>query len=215
MGYSELLTYAPLASYTQNRDTVLEMPAIIRRAEEYIIARLDHDLFKVDLPTVNIDTDGLIAGTPLPIDVLEVRSVMLEISTSRWLPLLRRSYETMSVLHSDAPRGRPRYYTERGDRALIVFPAPGNAPRVKITVNRKPAPLSPANQNNIITQRFQELMEVAVVKEAAEFNLDQSAVALYAQKLGDMLTAANGQVSRWTRDESAQRPVETRNVTGN
>lgn len=214
MGYSQLLTYAPLAAYTQNRATVDEMPSIIRRAEEYIIARLDHDLFRVELPDTVVGDGGVIAGTPLPVDVLEVRSVMMQIGTDRWMALIRRGYETMCALHSDVPRGQPRYYAERGDRTLVAFPAPASSPLIKITVNQKPPPLSRSNQDNIITERFQELMEVAVVKEAAEFNLDQSAVALYAEKLRDILIAANNQISRWTRDESAQRPVETRNVTG-
>lgn len=215
MTYDDLIVYAPLALIARNRDTVANMEDIVRRAQGYLVARLDHDLFRTTLPAVPISADGVLDPSDIPAGLLEVRSVSAQISTTSWLPLLRRSEEMLVTLHSDNPRGQPRYYAVMASGAIQTFPAIGRIGTVaRVTANVAPPTLAPAVQTNIISQQFPELFEFATAMEAAIWNLDQGSTQLYQGRVAETLQVANAQISRRTRDESAQRAVETRNIQG-
>lgn len=214
MTYDDLIAYAPLALFAQNRDTVVEMPNIVRRAQDYLVKRVDHDFFKTELAVTSVDLDGLIYADEPPEGLLEYRSVAVEQAPGRWAPLLRRSQDMLDSLFSGSRSGIPRYYAMTASMALRVYPRPPQVIAARITANIKPPTLAPGVQINKLTVEFPELMELAATHEAAVFNLDQNSIAVYAGRLQDALVTANMQISRRTRDESAQRPVETRNVTG-
>lgn len=214
MTYDDLIAYAPLALISRNRDTVTEMPNIVRRAQEYLVQRLDHDLFRSTVPAIPVDEDGLCDITAFPARLLEIRSVSFEVAPRSWLPLLRRSEEMLVALHSDAPRGQPRYYAVTAAGEMRLYPAPGRAITVRVTANVAPEVLSPTVQTNIISEQFPTLFEFAATREAAVFNIDPATTQLYESRTQEMLQTANSQISRRTRDESAQRAVETRNIQG-
>jgi len=214
MTYDELIAYAPLALVARNRDTVTEMPGIVRRAQSYLVQRLDHDLFRMTLPAVPVNEDGLCDTSTFPAELLEIRSVSFEVSPRSWLPLLRRSEEMLVALHSDAPRGQPRYYAVTASGEMRLFPAPGRAITIRVTANVAPPVLGPTVQTNIISLQFPTLFEFAAAREAAVFNIDPATTQLYEGRVQEMLQTANAQISRRTRDENAQRAVETRNIQG-
>jgi hypothetical protein len=215
MTYDQLIAYAPLALIAKNRDTVAEMPNIVRRAQGYLVARLDHDLFRMMQPSAPIGANGVIDTSSFTGDILEIRSVAVEVSPGSWLPLLRRSEEMLIALHSDAPVGQPRFYAVMASGAVQVFPAPGVTGLVaRVTANVSPPVLSAIVQTNIISEQFPELFEFAATMEAAIFNIDPATTELYRGRVAETLQVANSQISRRTRDESAQRTVETRNITG-
>jgi hypothetical protein len=212
--YNDIIQYAPLASYLQNRDTVLEMPNIVRRAQEYVTRRLDHDFFRQWLGPTTSNAEGIVALSVAPEDLLEVRSVSIA-KGSRRLPVLPRDYDMLVALYHDTPRGWPCHWAYNPDREIQLFPAPGRNVDVFVSANVREPTLAPGQQENRITQIYPDLMEQAVVMHVALFNLDQTAVQMYSAQVQDLLTTINSEISRQRRDETAQRPVETRNVTGN
>ena len=215
MTYDDLIAYAPLALIARNRDTVENMEDIVRRAQGYLVPRLDHDLFRTTIPSAQIDADGVIDQTGFPGRILEIRSISVQVSPGSWLPLIRRSEEMLVTLHSDNPRGQPRYYAVTAGGSIQTFPALGVAGKLaRVTANVEPPTLSPLVQTNIISDQFPELFEFATAMEAAIWNLDQGSTQLYQGRVGETLMVANTQISRRTRDESAQRAVETRNIQG-
>lgn len=215
MTYDDLIAYAPLALIARNRDTVDNMEDIVRRAQGYLVARLDHDLFRKMLPSVPVGVDGILDPTDIPAGMLEVRSVAVQTSPGAWLPLLRRSEEMLVALHSDNPRGLPRFYAVMASGAIQTFPAIGRTgTAARVTANVAPPVLGPGEQTNIISVQFPELFEFATAMEAAIWNLDPASTQLYQGRVAETLQVANAQISRRTRDENAQRAVETRNITG-
>ncbi len=215
MTYDELIAYAPLALIMRNRDTVAEMPNIVRRAQGYLVARLDHDLFRTTVPAAPIGADGIIDDSAFPGSLLEIRSISVQVSPGAWLPLLRRSEEMLIALHSDNPRGQPRFYAVTAAGTIQTYPAIGTAgTSARVTANVAPPALSPTVQTNIISEQFPELFEFATAMEAAVFNVDGVTTQLYQGRVAETLQVANAQISRRTRDESAQRAVETRNIQG-
>jgi hypothetical protein len=215
MTYDDLIAYAPLALIMRNRDTVAQMPEIVRRAQSYLVSRLDHDLFRTMIPNATIGADGIIDQTAFPGQVLEIRSISVQVSPGSWLPLLRRSEEMLIALHSDNPRGQPRFYAVTAASDIQTFPALGVAGKLaRVTANVAPPVLAPTVQTNIISEQFPELFEFATAMEAAVFNVDAATTQLYQSRASETLQVANAQISRRTRDESAQRAVETRNIQG-
>jgi hypothetical protein len=215
MTYDDLIAYAPLALIMRNRDTVAQMPEIVRRAQGYLVARLDHDLFRTMLPSLPIADDGILDTSGVTGTILEIRSISVQVSPGSWLPLIRRSEEMLIALHSDNPRGQPRFYAVTAAGAIQTFPALGVAGKLaRVTVNVAPPVLAPAVQTNIISEQFPELFEFATAMEAAVFNVDGATTQLYQGRVAETLQVANAQISRRTRDESAQRAVETRNIQG-
>lgn len=213
--YDEIIAYAPLASYLSNRDTAAQMPTLVAQAQEHIVERMDHDFFREAGAPATISAAGEISGASLePERFLELRSVSAEIYPGRFMPLTKRLYETMLAVYFDDPTGIPVHYSKASDGGYRVFPAPGREVSALVSVNVAPLTLSPDNQINAIATRFPSLFRAAVAREVALFNMDPAASELHSAKFQEHLDGANAQISRWARDESAQRPVDTRNVIG-
>lgn len=212
--YNEIIAYAPLATFSSNRATVSEMPSIVRRAQNYITARLDHEFFR-DVPvSTTVDAAGDVDDGAFPATMLEIRSISAEVRTGKFLPLRPRQQEVLEAIYIDGSKGSPRHYTKTSSGGWKVYPAPGRTMNVKVTINVAPNLLTAGNQTNEISLDFPELFEFAVMREAAIFNADQNLVSLYTQETNDALTAANAQIARRKRDEVSQRPRDTTNITG-
>lgn len=214
MGYDEIIAFAPLALYAQNRDLAAQLPGMVARAQKYIVSGLDHDAFMTELAPTTIDADGVLDETGFPAALLELRSVSIEIGAGRYMPLRPRDYEMLTALFSDRPHGRPKFYAQDPAGGHRVFPAPGRVIPARVRANVEPDPLAPGTQENAISLRFPRLLQLATTREAAVFMLDAQMVELYETETGNALRAANAQVGRRTRDEASQRPVDTRNVQG-
>lgn len=214
MSYTELIRAAPLAAYAENRDLVAEMPNIVRRAQEYVVMRLDHDAFWQKLPRTTVGKDGVIDDSNFPNDLMEVRSVRVRWrSGDRWYSLLRRDSDMLSTLYTDDSRGPPKVYSD-GPDGLVAYPRPGRVIDAEVRANVAPAILSPTVQTNLFTDKYPQVIENAVVREAGVFMLDAKIQQTYGSETDAALAAANAQIARQKRDESAQRPVETRNAGG-
>lgn len=211
--YNDLIAYAPLAAFLQNRDTADQMPDIVRRAQTYVTRRLDHDFFRQSIPGAAADAAGIVTISVSEEDLLEIRSIAIMKGT-RPLPVHARDYDMLVMLYHDRPRGEPQHWAYNPDGAIQLFPAPGRPTVVAVSANVAEPVLTPAQQENRLSTQFPELMEQAVAMHVALFNLDQVATQLYSDQVADLLMVANSQISRGRRDETTQRPVETRNVTG-
>lgn len=213
--YAEIIAYAPLATYLSNRETTTEMPNIVRRAQEYITQRLDHDFFRASLSnTTAAASTGIVDQSGWTETIMEVRSLSVEVRAGRFVPVRKRDINMLEALYIDAPVGTPMHYAEDADGQIIIFPAPSVAKAVKVTANVKEPTLSSTVGSNKISLEYPHLFEVAVAREVAIFNIDPTAAEIYTTQLQDLLTSANTQISRERRDEVSQRPTETRNVTG-
>lgn len=212
--YNDLITYGPLATYTANRDTVNEMPNLVRRAQDYITARLDHDLFAETAIDLTLADDGLVNDFSLPEKFLEIRHFLIRTASGGFFPILPRPETMLEALYPADRKGVPRYYARLRNRTYKVFPRPWSATPARLRANVAPPTLNPSVQTNILTEKFPGTFEVALLREAALFNLDMPQVELHTTTLRDMLGASNRQISRLARDESAQRLTETRNVEG-
>jgi hypothetical protein len=214
MSYDDIIRFAPLAIYAQNRDLTEEMPGIVRRAQKYVVSRLDHDAFMTDLGDHPVAITGIVDESLLPVELLEVRSIAIKLPNGNYLPLLPRNLEMLTMLYADGRRGWPRYYAQDPAGGHRVFPPPSLATPARIRGNVEPPVLSPDQPTNLISDEFPLLLQLAATREAAVFMADAAMQALYEGEAGDALAAANAQVGRRTRDEAAQRPTDTRNAQG-
>lgn len=219
MTYDEIIAFAPLALYAQNRDLTAEMPQLVKQAQDYVVSRLDHDAFATTtLPDTTISAEGMLDTSPITSRLLELRSLSWEFAPDRFQPLLPRAYEIMLMLYSDRPRGRPRYYAQADGfdplPLIRVFPAPGRVLTARARGNIAPESLAPGVQENLLSRNFPQLLQYATAREAAVFMADPAMQQRWEDELTDALVAANAQVGRRTRDEAAQRPVDTRNARG-
>ena len=212
--YDDLISYAPVAAYASNRNTVDELPGLVRRAQSYVTERLDHDLFAGDLEDVVIGTDGYVHPEMLPETFLELRYLAIEARSNSFRPLHPRAENMLEALYAAGPAGVPIYYARIKDRLYRVYPQPFRPLNARLRANAAPPMLSPAVQTNILTERFPEVVEMSLLRQVAIYNVDEPLTQRYTEELTGLLGAANRQVSRLARDETAQRPVDTRNVQG-
>lgn len=211
--YDEIIAYAPIATFLQNRDTADNIEDIVRRAQSWVVERIDHDLFEEVLAPTTISTTGLIDTSGYD-RILEYRSVSAKVRNT-FLPLQKRNATMLLALYTDNPRGQPRHYAEEGDGVLTAYPAPFTAIEARVTANVEPPLLAPGQQTNRLTEKVPQIIEQAVAMHVAMFNLDGPATTLYSNQLTELLTSGSMQVSRRTRDEATERRRESRNVTGN
>lgn len=213
--YNDIIQFAPLALMAGNRgDLRAEMPNIVRRAQVFVMDRIDHDAFKTRLPDTTISADGVLNETGFPDGIFELRGVSIEIGTGRWFPLRKRSWSMCEALYSDGRPGRPRYYGEDPDGVHVAWPPPGRVTPARASANVAPPILSPTQQTNLLSEKYPQLMEYAAAREAATFMLDETLIGAMDGRLGEELVSINKQIGRRNRDESAQRPVDTRNAAG-
>ncbi len=216
--YDELIRRVPEWLYAKNRKLIDEMPAIITQAHEQLINTLDHDLFKT-----LIDGKTLAAGDPI-LDlstetprVLEVRSVRLKVTGTDdgWTPILRRDLEMLSMLYARNKPRRPLFYTEyNGTLILKVFPSPALAHDVQITANVEPEVLSETVSTNIMAEEASRALEKAVMRQACLFMKAWEDAAQYSTEMTGAITEVNAAIQRRRRDDTEQRPRDTKNVMG-
>lgn len=212
--YDDLIAYAATASYAGNRDMTDELPRLVRRAQNYLVLHMDHDLFADEVIETTINVDGMVDKSLFSTEFLDIRKLMVKGRGDRPFPLLPRAENMLETLYASGKPGTPIYYARLRDREYKVYPAPYRPLDAILRVNVRPPMLGTKVQTNILTDYFSEAFEFALLREVAVFNIDQPQVQLYTAELQDRLTSANVQVSRLTRDETSQRPTETRNVTG-
>jgi hypothetical protein len=213
MTYDELLRKTPIWAYAQNRELVDEMPGIVKGAQELLEQRLDHDIFRTTLPSVDVGTDGILALQPGT--VFEIRAVRIEhASGTGYYPLRSRDIETCHALYGNHEQGLPHYWAYVDNDTIEVFPKPWAQMSVVTVVNAKPPTLGPTQQTNVISTDHPRPFEKAVLMQIGVFMLDDSLIQKYLNELNDAVTEANAQIVRRRRDETSQRPRETRNLTG-
>lgn len=223
--YTELVRRIPLGVYAENTDLVAEMPVIIRKAEEMLAGRVDHDFLQTTItgksignatvnPSGGDDDLDLSAESPR---VLEVRSIRIKHRgrATQWVPVHRREINFLRTLYSMNTPGVPRYYGEdKGVLNLVFFPYPNALYDLEITANKVPAFLTSGNQTNAFTIHCPRALEWACMHFAALFMKDFTAAQGYSSDVDNALTEANMLGARRRRDEGAQRPQETANAQG-
>jgi hypothetical protein len=212
--YNELIAYAPLATYAGNRDMITELPNMVRRAQEFIVLRLDHDLFASTTVATTIAADGTLNMGGLSSRFLEMRSVYAQGRGGNYFPLLQRTEDMLATLYPFDRPGVPVYYARLTPGTYRVYPRPTAVTVARYRANIAPLTLSPSVQSNILSTKFPNLMELALLVEVARFNLDRGQGEIYMSDLMSELEAANAAVTRTTRDETGTRPRDPRNAMG-
>lgn len=213
--YDQLVQETPLGLYAQNRDIVAEMPRLIAKAEDRIFELIDHDLFQTVLtgktllagdPEIDLTSDG----------VREVRAIRLAYrGDNQWTSLLRRDLEFLTMLYTVNRPGRPLYYAEYSAIDILrVFPVPREDYQLEVTANVFPERLGPTNQTNILSQRFPQVYEQAVLLRGAIFMKSPKDVATFTDGLNEAVLAANTSIARRRRDQTGTRETETANMAG-
>lgn len=221
--YDFLIENVPIILMATNRSLVEDMPNIIALAEEELLQRIDHDLFRTLITGVFMGS----GATPPPPDydqvdlsdqdprILEVRSINLRYRTEGWTPMLRRNIDTMRMLYPTGQRSRPRYYAEyKSILNYQFFPPPGQEYELEIAANVQYEPLSPTNQTNVVTEQFPRTIEMATVYQAALYMKNPQDVETYKREMEEAINEANLQIARRRRDETGTRPIETTNAVG-
>jgi len=214
MDYAELIRIGSQNNYSDARDLIEEMPRLVELAQGHVVDRIDHDAFETELPAVTLGVTGQIdkatefAGT----DILELRGVHVDPGRG-FIPIIPRDYDMLVALYSDGRTGTPRHYADR-NATIDVYPRPFREMSLKVTANVKPAVLSEGAPTNVLTDEFPIVMEMAVNRQVAIFMMDPANKEMFEGQLADQLMAANTRIGRAKRNETAQRPVDTSNVTG-
>lgn len=210
--YLSLLTDIPAALNAQNSEMIDEMPAIIGRAERFVVGLLDTATLRT-MPWEMTVAPGELLW--LPDDFLEVRQVAYANPAGGWMPIFPRQEEMLRARFSGRPPAPyPKYYAELYDRFLEMFPTPSIELCVRISANRRPPYLSECDPTNELTERHPDLLRAAALREGAVFMEDESQVAQYTQEAQSWAEISNRAAARRRRDESSQRPNDTSNVQG-
>lgn len=225
ISYTELVRSIPIWLYSENSTALLaDLPRIIADAEDMLVQRLDHDLFRStvtgktvgeDVIDLNGADDVVDLGNETP-RILEVRSIRIGYRMgTESPPLERREIEYLSMLYSRNSPGRPRYYAEDGSPLrLRVFPYPREQYDLLIAANVVPTPLSGSNNTNILTEEYPRAVKFACLYQAALMMKNWEDAGRYEQEMMQALPEANAQTARRRRDETAIRPQETTNAMG-
>ena len=218
MTYDELIALIPETLMAQNRTLVsaLVLQNIIRRAEDEIIQRIDHEAFRTVInpaftigpgnPTIDLSTQT----NP----VLEIRAVR-RLDNGIPVPMERREVERMNLVYAQGDTGEPRFYAE-DDSALLIrlYPYPDTAYQVQVTANVTPARLSPVIQQSVLTRRFPRLLEHMALKHGAHFMRNPNDEQRYGNIAENALAEVNMQMMRRRRDETNAVATDTANVAG-
>jgi hypothetical protein len=217
MDYTDLITISPINAYSKANDLTAELPRLVERAHKRVVQRIDHDLFETDLGSVPVATTGIgnLTGISAPVlaRLMEFRSVFMDDGSGNRWALTPRDRGTLRMLYPNDPQAGPRYYETPGT-AVRVWPRPYVAMTAHLWAAIEPEVPSGSVSTNIIMDKHPLTMEWATAMEVAVFMLDKDMIATFKAELDSALMEANLQIGRRRRDESAQRPIETRNVTG-
>lgn len=217
MTYDDLIAAVPIALQAQNR-TLLdasELQRIVRRAEDEIIERIDHDAFRSRLTGRQVGpADDTIDLQPEDRRVLEVRAIQL-ITPEGVYPLERREVERLNALYLGAWAGQPRYYAEDDTPLFLrVFPTPDVVYPVSISANIEPERLSPSTQQSVLTRAHARLLEMMTFKHGAHFMRNPTDEQRYGELADAALMEANAQFARRRRDETGVTSAPTANRVG-
>lgn len=222
--YDELVFRGPVWSYAQNTTLVQEMERIVETAQEQVIQRVDHDLFRDQLVKVVASPGTLVDLTTFTPEVFEVRALLVPYpdpstlsSDGYFQPLRRRDINYLWMMYGNVrrPARRPLYYGETEERLKYqVFPRPAGSVVYRCAVNRRPPLLSPTQQLNVMSTECPRVLERAVLRECAIFMKDAEGVQRYTTELNDAVKEINSQIERRRRDETGTRPIEAANTAG-
>jgi hypothetical protein len=218
MTYDDLIALIPVTLMAQNRTLAdpTELQRIVRRAEDEIIERIDHDAFRARLSgkTVTPGNGGEIDLTQEARRVLEVRALQLVLPDGVY-PLERREVERLNALYLGSYVGQPRYYAEDDIPMLLrVFPAPDQTYSINVSANIEPERLSPVVQQSVLTRSYPRLLEMCALKHGAHFMRNPSDEQRYGALTDAALMEANTQLARRRRDETAVTTAQTANRVG-
>lgn len=217
MTYDDIIAELPTILMAQNRAMVDadQLQRIVREAEDEIIERLDHDVFRARLaPRTVSDTQDFIDLSDEPRRVLEVRAIQVVLPYGIY-PLERREIERLNALYMGSAVGVPRYYAEDDTPLLLrVFPRPDTPYDLNVAANIEPERLSPAVQQSVLTRTYPRLLNMAVRKHGAHFMRNPADEQRYGALMDAALMEANTGLSRRRRDETALQPSKTANRTG-
>lgn len=214
MNYEELCTHAPVwLNSESNAELRRIMPQAVRRAENRLIEELPQDVFKAEISGVAAALEPILdfrAQAPR-----EIRSVTLFID-GQSVVLSLRALDFLRALYPDLSQaGVPEFYAEDGAQFRYrLFPLPEVDTLYAAEIIRRPPPLGPGNITNVLTERFGNLLEQAVLRQAAMFLKNPSLFAMHDGEYGDELALGGANVERTKRDATEQRPIDSSNRAG-
>lgn len=216
MTYNDLLESVPNWMYAQNRSLAVQMPDIVVKAQRKLFNIIDHDFFRTKITGLTIPLSGTLDLIDQQPPIMEIRAIRLKHrKDDEWTPLFRRDHEAMSMLYAESRPGRPRYYAEgSGPLELQVFPTPDRAYPIEVTCNQECPLLSPTTQQNLLTDRAEQALTFATLRFAAVYMKNDADVQRYDAELMQAVGELNAGYGRRTRDDTAERPRDTKNATG-
>jgi hypothetical protein len=174
---------ASVKSWSRRSDLATVIPDLVMMAEE----RMSADLDARGLESVTtIATSPRIASVPLPVEVVEVRSVGMP----GFQPLGFLSADAFSARYSVGDAGTPRHYTTIGD-ALYLGPMPDTAYQLKVDATKTLPPLSDDFPTNWLIARNPGLYLAATMVEAMINLRDPEGQQVWEGKYAVALNAAN------------------------
>lgn len=212
MTYDSLVAEIPVSIMGTNTALLANMGLVIRRAEDEIIERIDHDAFKTVLPPVIVDPD-----TPT-FDLFTVNPVVLEVGSVRAsfsgldVPLERREANRMIATFPGGDTGTPRFYAEEDyPLRFRVFPTPDTTYELTVRVNQAPTRLAPELQESVLTRLYPRLLENGVLKYAAQFQRNTADEQRYGAAFDAALGEINARLARRRRDDTGVPASDTAN----
>lgn len=219
MNYTQLAAQVPGILMAENSELTdaTNFQTIVNQAHDEVVNLLDHEAFQSTISNVAITAAATIDLTVYTPPVAEIRAVRIRVSAGSTFPtydLKKRALETLSALYPTSAAGSPRFYAEYEPLKARVFPPPATTVYAEIDVNREPAVVTAASPTNLFTTSFPVVFDNAVLRRAAVFMKDWEAVDRYQAELTAAVAAANAEIGRHRRDETAERPRRTENVQG-
>jgi len=217
MTYDDLIAAIPPTLMAQNRTLAepAELQRVVRRAEDEIIERIDHDAFRARLsPRTVSESAPTMDLSQEPRRVLEIRALQLVVPEGLY-PLERREIERLNALYYGGSIGTPRYYAEDDDPMLLrVFPRPDTTYTINVAANIEPERLAPSVQQSVLTRSYPRLLEMMAFKHGAHFMRNMADEQRYGQLADAALMEANTQLARRRRDETGVTSAQTANRVG-
>jgi hypothetical protein len=123
----------------------------------------------------------------LPQNVITIRGVRVE--SGDWL--LEKDTTFLRDYWPDASQTAetPKYYAWRNDQDLEVAPTPANDVDLEVEYTERIPLLSPSQQTNWISEYVPDLMQAAMLVEAAKWSKDQEQLQTYMQEYRATLQA--------------------------
>ncbi len=176
------------------------LPAIVQRAQEYIQRRSDPVEI---LKTSTISAVG--RETTLPPDVLVVKSVVAQVSTSAY-PLLQQTNEYLSSYWPDyTSTGVPKYYAAKDNVSIFLAPTPvSTIPLTVEYVARLPV-LSSAQPTNWFSQNSASAFFMAAMMFANLWTKNSVGYQLWKSLVDEELSAVNNTARRARREDTSDR----------